>query len=409
MLPDILSQHLDELSFLVPQRSLLTHAPHIPLAALADFDERIDAHLDALRIAGTPALSALSQSLGPDEPGLFFALFALQAEASPAALAPLLEHAASIPAFFRAAITAIAWLSPEHASPLLEHLAHADSPTHRALGIAGFSARRLDPQNILTNSILDSDPRVRAQSLRAAGTLGRLDLARDVHAALADSSLACRFWAAFSGAFFHDPDALPILWENVLEETPFAERACLLAARRTPAPVTLERLCDLARNPAQTRTAITAAAALGDPAGLPWLLEYTKIPALARIAGEAITMITGIRLEKHLAAKPPPSFTTGPTDDPRDPNVALDPDRDLPWPAPDALPAACEQMAPTLPKGTRLLLGKPLDPAWLHHILASGYQRERATAALELSLAAPGTPLFEVRAPAPLQLALLQR
>ena len=35
------------------------------------------------------------------------------------------------------------------------------------------------------------------------------------------------------------------------------------------------------------RNAIVTAGAIGDPEGVPWLIEQTKVEALARVAGEA--------------------------------------------------------------------------------------------------------------------------
>jgi hypothetical protein len=49
--------------------------------------------------------------------------------------------------------------------------------------------------------------------------------------------------------------------------------------------------------------------------------------------------------------------------------------------------------------GVRHLVGKPITVEHCQHVLASGYQRQRIAAALELSLIQPGGALFEVRAP----------
>ena len=56
-------------------------------------------------------------------------------------------------------------------------------------------------------------------------------------------------------------------------------------------------------------------------------------PALARVAGEALAMITGLDLAYlDLDGEPPAGFEAGPTDDPADPSVAMDEDEHLPWP-----------------------------------------------------------------------------
>jgi hypothetical protein len=45
------------------------------------------------------------------------------------------------------------------------------------------------------------------------------------------------------------------------------------------------------------------------------------------------------------------------------------------------------------------LCGRPITGDWLEDVLRNGYQRQRAAAALELSLLRPEQPLFNVRAP----------
>ena len=49
--------------------------------------------------------------------------------------------------------------------------------------------------------------------------------------------------------------------------------------------------------------------------------------------------------------------------------------------------------------GTRYLCGKPTSEGQCQHVLRSGYQRQRAAAAIEFAMMKPGQPLFEVRAP----------
>jgi len=48
---------------------------------------------------------------------------------------------------------------------------------------------------------------------------------------------------------------------------------------------------------------------------------------------------------------------------------------------------------------TRYLLGKPLSPEHLQHVLKTGLQRQRAAATIEIAMMNPGQPFFEVRAP----------
>jgi uncharacterized protein (TIGR02270 family) len=166
----------------------------------------------------------------------------------------------------------------------------------------------------------------------------------------------------------------------------------------------------LARNPDTMRVAIIGAGVIGDPVSIPWLIEQMTIPALARVAGEAFTMIIGVDIAyEDLEGEWPEGFEAGPTEDPEDENVAMDPDEDLPWPKPDAIHIWWKHHQGQFRSGTRYLLGKPMSRDWLQDVLRNGRQRQRAAAALELAIQQPGQPLFEVRAPGFRQQQLLSR
>jgi uncharacterized protein (TIGR02270 family) len=158
---------------------------------------------------------------------------------------------------------------------------------------------------------------------------------------------------------------------------------------------------DLARIPGGLRLAVNGAGICGDPALVPWLLELMSDPALARIAVEAFTMITGVDMAREgLEGKWPKGFTAGPNDDPRDDNVALDPDEDLPWPDAQLIAAWWDKNRGQFQGGRRYLAGRPVAAENLPRILETGRQPQRAAAALELAILRPGRPLFDVCAPA---------
>jgi uncharacterized protein (TIGR02270 family) len=104
----------------------------------------------------------------------------------------------------------------------------------------------------------------------------------------------------------------------------------------------------------------------------------------------------------------PEAFAPGPTDDPGDENVDLDPDEDLPWPDSVALEGWWKRHGSELSPGIRHLLGKPISIEWLQQVLRTGHQRQRAAAALELKILHPRLPLFNFQAPAFRQQLLLE-
>jgi uncharacterized protein (TIGR02270 family) len=156
----------------------------------------------------------------------------------------------------------------------------------------------------------------------------------------------------------------------------------------------------LAQEPDTMRLAVIGAGVIGDPVSIPWLIDQMTIPELARVAGESFSMITGVDLAfEDLEGEWPEGFEAGPTEDPEDENVAMDPDEDLPWPDPELIDKWWYMHRRDFLSGTRYLVGKPMSFEWLQDVLRNGRQRQRAAAALELAIRQPGQPLFEVRAP----------
>ena len=63
IIEDIITQHAEEASFLWLMRSLAVKAPHYSLADLAELDDRVEAHLDGLRIAADAGWTICKEAL----------------------------------------------------------------------------------------------------------------------------------------------------------------------------------------------------------------------------------------------------------------------------------------------------------------------------------------------------------
>jgi uncharacterized protein (TIGR02270 family) len=210
-----------------------------------------------------------------------------------------------------------------------------------------------------------------------------------------------RFWAARSAALLGVAGAAGNLETFVDPTSPFREKALNLAMRLMDGAAALAWQKDLAASPSTLRLAVIGAGIAGDPALVPWLIERMNDPMLARAAGEAAATITGVDIAREgLEGKRPKGFKTGPSDDPRDDHVALDPDDGLPWPDAQSMAAWWDKANGRFPQGVRHLAGRPLAAGWLAQVLRAGRQPQRAAAALELAILEPGRPLFDVCAPA---------
>jgi uncharacterized protein (TIGR02270 family) len=303
---------------------------------------------------------------------------------------------------------ALAWVDAATLTPILPGLLSAAVPaTLRRTGVIGCAAQRRDPGDALAGALADQDAALRAAGLWAAGVLGRRDLRGAMTHHLQDDDEACRFWSAWSTVRLGEDAALPALWSFVEGGGERAEAACQLAVMRMSAGEASVKL-DALDGDEGARVAVIGAGAFGDIARVPWLIERMAEPQLARIAGEAFTILTGAPIAGTLIAAPPADHVAGPTEHPDDDDVALDPDEHRRWPNADAVAAWWQQHASDYVAGVRHFLGQPVADQVLHAALRLAPQTVRALAALKLAAQSPGQPLFPVDAPGFRQLAALR-
>jgi uncharacterized protein (TIGR02270 family) len=406
IIPAVLDQHAEESAFLWILRDAAVHAPHYSLKDLSRLDSRLEAHLDGLRIAGPHGWTVLQESLSFEEPGEIFAAAVIAFDSGDAKRSEaVLEAGTATPELARGLISAIGWLPPKKADRLIKALFAAPKKARRFIGVAGAAARRLDFEKNFLEAVRDSDPLLKARGLRAVAELGMKQ-----HAALFSRFIdavdpAVGYAAAWGGALISgEPAAVAALQAFAVGPGRKSREALVLASRRmTPAAAVAWRE-KLTRIPETLRQAVIAGGAAGDPGAIPWLLEQMAVPAVARVAGEALSMITGVDLAYlDLDTDRPQGFEVGPNDDPVDENVEPDPDEDLPWPDPALVRGWWGQRKSSFTPGKRHLLGKEISAESCREALKAGRQRQRAAAALELSILEPGPPLAEVRAPGFLQ------
>ncbi len=399
----IVIQHAEEAAFLWLLRNDGIKAANQRLSDLAELDNRIEAHVDGLRVADEFGWEiAKTQLAETGEPGEVFAAAILAFESGDATkVQEVLAVAIANPENIRGLISALGWIPAEQAVRHIKPLLTAAEPAFKRAGIGGAAIIRRNPGSPLADALASDVPELRARALRATGELGVLDLQNATRANLKAKDPACRFWAAWSTSLLNgNKDAIAFLQSLAENKTPFSEPAAQMAVRRLPLRDARLWIRKLAKELGRTRVAIKAIGALGDPDLVPWLIDQMKTPDHARAAGEAVSLITGVHLfNERLAGEKPEGFEAGPNDDPADENVDMDPDEGLPWPDPTLVLKWWNNAKGRHAKDIRHLLGKPIDKESLRSALKNGYQRQRAAAALELALLNPGRPLFEVRSP----------
>src|SRR5262249_40299589 len=143
-----------------------------------------------------------------------------------------------------------------------------------------------------------------------------------------------RFWAAWSNVLLNGRrDAVAYLQGVAESNEPESIRAAQMAMRRLAPNDAKTWLKRLVKELDLKRLAIVAAGAFADPEVVPFLIDQMNDPEAARVAGESFSLITGADLGRDkLKGEKPEGFEAGPTDNPEDEDVAMDPDEHLPWP-----------------------------------------------------------------------------
>jgi uncharacterized protein (TIGR02270 family) len=396
----VVDQHAEEVVFLWSLRNLAVHQSNYTVSDVEKLDRRVDAHIDGLRIAADYYRDTWRRASTGREPGEVFASAVLAYESVDAdRMGQILDVVEGERGLLCGLISAMGWVPYVEIESHAKQLIRSSSTALQQAGVAAFAIHRKDPGEMLDKLIRGGDPLLRARALRAVGELGRVDLVPLIQPELKTEDVDCRFWAAWSASLLAgSAKATHTLLAFAELGGIHSSRSLQAALRRMDLSRAREWITELARK--RLRLAIVGAGVIGDPAGVPWLLEQMEVPMLARAAGEAFTMITGVDLAfQDLDAREPNGFESPPNDDPDDDNVEMDQDERLPWPNSGLIAKWWDTHRREYDNGTRYLLGKPIRPAWMWEVLRVGRQRQRTAAALELAIMKPGEPLFEVRAP----------
>ncbi|WP_420233537.1 TIGR02270 family protein [Pseudomonas sp. ABY48] len=401
-LPVILDLHVEEAGFLALLRDYALRAPHYDLDELGKLDERIEAHIDGLRIAGPRGLETLLAQLGPDAIGEMFASVVLAFEAADAkVLSRITEHLRSAVETERGYLMALGWLDWERISPWIERMLTAPAPLFRRLGLAACGMHRHDPGAALLTGLSDADPSVLARAARTAGELRRRDLKPSIRAHRLHQEPATRFWANWATAQMGDEEALEPLRQFAEQPGEFQHRALCVLLAWQERETSVAWIRQWVQDPRDRRIGIQALGLLGDPVCVPWLIQQMSDLPYARVAGEAFSLITGADLALlDLELQALPDFDAGPNDNPQDTNVAMDPDENLPWPDPQSITAWWQAHGGDFQAGVGYVLGQMQSEGSFRHALAQGQQRQRIAAACGLARYRPNEVLFPTSAPA---------
>ena len=372
----VLEEHVTDAAFLWHLRERAIRAPHYKLSQLALLDGRVIAHLEGLRAAGAGGIDQARFALRElDASTLFVMAYLAFRSHDRQTIRDVMAIALSDAALLDAAVGALAWQPLEALEETMSALSRSGRPEYRRMALAAYAAHRWDPGILVERAADDSDSALRARALRAIGELGRLELAESLRRGLSDPELLCRIWASWSLALLGEPHAPQMLFEQAGRD-PQLSRMAIDMAMRTAEPAWGRQLIrELCADDDTLRLAVVAAGSFGDVSVVPWLLELTAQPEVARAAAEAFAMLTGAELELAALKR----------DAPQDAPPSHEEDEDLRWPNPDGLRRWWSAERARFQSGARYIAGQPVSEGGALHVLRRGYQRQRRGAAILLA------------------------
>jgi len=409
---NIIEQHSQEAAFLWLLRDKIAlTAPHYSLQDIADLEERIEAHIDGLRVSGEVGWEVCEQDLSIEQNGEIFVAAVLAFESKDKhKIDKVVTLVDKTPDFIVPLVSALIWVDTPIAKPVYAKLLEKKESRHRQVGLVACVIHGQDPGQSLASGIEDADPLLRASALRSVGELKRRDLVALLLSKFDDEDENVQFWAAWSAVLLGgDVDVRKKLATFVKPDSVYTVEVFQLLLRVMNGVDAQDWLKVLVKQKGLLRSVLIGTGITGDPIYISTLLRHMSMPKFARVAGEAFCLITGLNLESNgLITGSPENFETGPTENPEDEDVSMDPDEHLPWPDAERVKNWWEKNQELFQAGARYLLGKPISQNHCVEVLKTGGQRQRVAASFEMALMQPSTPLFQVIAPAARQKAWLQ-
>jgi uncharacterized protein (TIGR02270 family) len=397
ILIDILEEHLEEADFLFQLRENALRDRVYDLEGLADLEERLLAHLDGLVLGEKEAWTLLEPKLTGGELGEVFAAAFVALESGDPERIDLVKKTFSeaeggILDGIRQALRHTSF--PDIDKVVRPRL---DSPQGavRAAAIDVISFRRLPLETALLQAGLEAkDPLVVAAAAKAVGRFRMTELKYEVEAALESDSVPVRLEVIRSGLLLKSEKALHRCRKAVQERNEEAGEALILlglAGHTEDGSLLVNALGEAAL----ARNAITSLGLLGRTGGMEALIQCSADSKLARLAGEAIRILTGVDLETEKITIQ--REAKGKTEEDED-ALEADPDEGLPYPGREKLEGWSRKNLSRFDKNGRYRNGQPYSAQGLINLLQNGTLPERHHAALELALLDSSRPFLETEA-----------
>ncbi len=401
IIENVVYQHAENVCFLWMQREQAVNEPHYSFKDLVHLDDRLEANLDGMRIAGRQGDPMLEEMIEMRDEGAHFgrALLALE-RGDRDVFNALVSKADDDAAIQYELASALAWVAPVHLKETVKSLLDSKNPVALTLGYRACAAQGRNPGKYLGIGAVHENAMVRASAFRTAADLADRKFFSD-HPNIELDNPDVRIEQARGHAMLGNrPMARSVLESMAAGGGSRAAEAAALLMLMSDSQSGRAFLKKLISTPGRERDVITGFGLLGDPVAMGWLIHKSHTPEFARLCGGAMTMITGIDIACEDLDLPdePEGFTTGPDDDPANDEVELDEDENLPWPDPERVDQWWASSG-GLAAGSLYLGGHRKAPDGLMTVLRNGMQRQRNAAAQSLALQRPEIRFHDTRLP----------
>ncbi|NTX51025.1 TIGR02270 family protein [Myxococcus sp. CA039A] len=400
LLMDIQEEHLDEASFLWGQWNRTLVAPDRELRDAASLEERLLAHLDGLVVGGEPvARELLLPALdSEDPPRISAALWVLLAKSGRIELANVVERLQTAPEGTRAALQQALELCerPDVADTLLS-LVKPQVASRHCWALEVLGARGQLPRDLVVELLGHPDGRVVVAALRTTPFLSRDVALRELPRLLADSRPGVKDAAVIAGMIAGVPAAWETVRKSVAARTKSDPTALVLLAFGGNGR-DLTRLLECTDEESMREDALWALGFSGWAKAAETCLAFMESTALASLAGEAFSAITGLKLEGAYVKAPEEEDSLPPLEEDLSRDLELRPEHALPRPAGQAVSTWWKTARTGFAADTRYLRGREFSVDALLDELEWGPMRRRHMLALEFSVRSRGAWQFQTRA-----------
>ncbi len=415
ILDDIVFQHAEDASALWHRRNLAASEPHYSLRDLLELDNRVTANIKGLLVAGTDAEPLIDELVEADDDGAIFTAALVAIESSRYdrfdELVDRLESDEFDSKGMAELASALAWVNPGRLAGVVKKLLSHESPAQTMLGLLACTAHGKVSESIVRPHLTSDSIELRKVAARAAANAAITGVLPILKSSQLEQDSSEKFEYARAMALLGDkPGALALLPSLALADDSVATKALTLYLRIASLGECKNLLKTLDKTPGRERDVVSGFGIVGDPVAMTWLIGKMSDRLLNRLAGESVSMITGVDIvEKNLELDytPPEDEDIGPDDDPENDDVSMDEDEDLPWCNPESVSQWWKTNA-TLSAGQSYLAGSPRTADNLSNVLKNGLQKQRHIAAIDLAVSQVNLPYVDTRLPAKRQVEALR-